>query len=105
MSKEAKQLKHVIDALFDQEVAFLQQLVRARSVNRYTANDSPPNVAVEEGVARAIEGHLCQFGWQPTRHGLSAQRSNVLCTIAPSERPGKVLILSTHMDTVPASDD
>jgi acetylornithine deacetylase/succinyl-diaminopimelate desuccinylase-like protein len=44
------------------------------------------------------------FGWLPTLHGVSEQRRNVLY-VRPGKAKGKTLILDTHMDTVPASNE
>jgi acetylornithine deacetylase/succinyl-diaminopimelate desuccinylase-like protein len=101
--KARKILSHVIDEQFDSEVMFLQQLVRARSTNRYTAEESPADVPVEAEVAATICKQMRSFGWQPTLHGVSVQRLNVLY-VRRGKAESKTLILNTHMDTAPTSD-
>lgn len=103
-SLKAKNIvSHLIDEHFESEVAFLQQLIRAKSANLYTAETSPADVPVEAEVAAAICEQMHSFGWQPALHGISVQRRNVLY-IRPGKAERKTLILNTHMDTVPASD-
>src|SRR5436305_6867579 len=93
----------LISQHFEDEVAFLQRLIRAKSVNLYTAETSPTDIPVEAEVADTICSQMRSFGWQPTLHGISEQRRNVLYVRA-GKSGGKTLILNTHMDTVPASD-
>jgi succinyl-diaminopimelate desuccinylase len=95
-------LSHIIDKHFEDEITFLRRLIRAKSVNPYTVETSPADVPVEAEVAATICGQMHSFGWQPTLHGLTEQRQNVLC-VRPGS-PGKTLVLTTHMDTVPAND-
>lgn len=95
-------LSHIIKEHFDDEVAFLQQLIRAKSANPYTADSSPADVPVEADVADHIVQQMHTFGWLPALYGMSEQRRNVLY-IRPGKPGGKTLILNTHMDTVPAS--
>jgi succinyl-diaminopimelate desuccinylase len=96
-------LSHIIDEHFEDEIAFLQQLIRRKSANHYTAETSPADVPVEAEVAATICEQIRSFDWQPTLHGVSEQRCNVLC-VRPGKAKGKTLILNTHMDTVPASE-
>ncbi len=96
-------LSHIIHERFTSEVEFLQQLVRANSVNTYTAEASPPDGPVEAEVAAIVHAKLRQLGWQPALYGVSPERPNVLCTLPAAEEAGRTLILTIHMDTVPAS--
>ena len=96
-------LSDIIRGRFESEVEFLQQLVRANSVNAYTPEASPPDAPIEAEVAALIHEKMCQFGWQPALHGVSPERPNVLCTLTGAEASGRTLILTIHMDTVPAS--
>ncbi len=91
-----------IDSQFAEEVEFLRELVRANSCNSFTLETSPADVPVEAEVAAAIVKRMRLFGWQPSLSGVSEQRSNVLCTRS-GKAAGKTLILTIHMDTVPAS--
>ena len=101
--EQQKVLPHVIQELFESEIEFLQRLVRANSANAYTADTSPPDVSVEAEVAAIIHEETRQLGWRPALHGVSPQRPNVLCTLQGAVEAGRTLILTTHMDTVPAS--
>jgi len=96
-------LSHIIREHFESEIEFLQQLVRANSVNPYTAEASPPDVPVEAEVATIIHEKMRQLGWRPAMHGVSPKRPNVLCTLPSAEEVERTLILTIHMDTVPAS--
>jgi acetylornithine deacetylase/succinyl-diaminopimelate desuccinylase-like protein len=96
-------LSHIIDEHFEDEVTFLQRLIRAKSENFYTAETSPADVPVEAEVAATICEQMRSFSWQPQLLGISEQRRNVLYVRSGKSRE-KTLILNTHMDTVPASE-
>ncbi len=96
-------LPSLINQHFEDEVAFLQRLIRAKSANVYTAETSPADVPVESEVAATICEQMRAFGWQPTLHGIKPQRRNVLY-VRSGMSGEKTLILNTHMDTVLASD-
>ncbi len=100
---QRKVLSHVVHELYESEIEFLQRLVRANSANDYTADTSPPDVPVEAEVTAIIREKMHQLAWRPALHGISPQRPNVLCTLPGSEEAGRTLILTIHMDTVPAS--
>lgn len=102
--KKKDMLAHTIEEYFNDEVEFLQNLVRAKSANTYTAENAPPDVPVEAEAATIIHEKMRQFGWLPSFHGVTNQRQNILCTPLRSSISGKTLILTTHMDTVPVSD-
>lgn len=88
-----------IDAHFEQQVAFLQQLVRANSVNPFTAETASPDAPVEQEVAAAIQQELHQLGFSAELVGVTPQRPNVLCHVSNGDA-SKTLILTTHMDTI-----
>jgi succinyl-diaminopimelate desuccinylase len=92
-----------ISAQFDQQVEFLQQLVRAKSSNPFTPDAAPPDVPVEKEVAEVICYELASLGYRADLPGLSSQRPNVLCSFPGSAQNGKTLVLTTHMDTVEPS--
>src|SRR5258708_15599950 len=96
-------LPRVIQELFESEVEFLQRLVRTNSANTYTVDTTPPDAPVEAEVAAIILEKLRQLAWKPALHGISSERPNVLCTVPGAEGAGRTLILTIHMDTVPAS--
>jgi acetylornithine deacetylase/succinyl-diaminopimelate desuccinylase-like protein len=92
----------LIDTHFEQEVAFLQELVQCNSVNPLTPDRSIPELAIECEVAHLIVEHLTRMNFMPALHGVSPKRPNVVCTV-PSplhKKKPKTLILTTHMDTV-----
>jgi len=101
--RQQKALSHIVSEHFEEEVEFLQQLVRANSANTYTADTSPANVAIEAEVATVIVEKMHQLDWQPELRGVSSARQNVLCTLSGTDPAGRTLILTIHMDTVPAS--
>jgi acetylornithine deacetylase/succinyl-diaminopimelate desuccinylase-like protein len=101
--RQQKILLHMVRQQFEHEVTFLQRLVRAKSENRYTAETSPANAPVEAEVAAVIVEKMQQLGWQGELHGVSEQRQNVLCVLPGQDPAGRTLILTIHMDTVPAS--
>src|SRR5438094_4433679 len=103
MVKHNDVLTRLIEEQFSSEVALLQHLVRAKSANLYTFDTSPADVPVEAEVAAIIYEHMRQLEWSPTLHGVSRLRQNVLCALPGASPTGKTLILTTHMDTVPAS--
>lgn len=88
-----------IDIHFEQQVAFLQRLVRANSVNPFTAETALPDSPVEQEVAEAIQEELHQLGFSAELVGVTPQRPNVLCHVSDGDT-SKTLILTTHMDTV-----
>jgi succinyl-diaminopimelate desuccinylase len=95
----------VIAELFDQQVDFLQRLVRTKSANPFTPDTSSPDVPVEEEMARVISQELHHLGFPVALHGVTPQRPNVLSSLSGSGHTEKTLILTTHMDTVEPSKD
>jgi succinyl-diaminopimelate desuccinylase len=98
-----KPLASAIVAQAERQVAFLQQLVQANSVNDMIPGASNPTTPIERVVAHRIAEELAQLGLNPTLVGISAARPNVLCIIPGTEHGEKTLILTTHMDTVAPS--
>ncbi len=103
--RQQQALSHIVSEHFEDEVQFLQLLVRANSANTYTADRSPANVPIEAEVATIIVERMQQLDWQPELHGVSSERQNVLCTLLGTNPAGRTLILTIHMDTVPASSN
>lgn len=92
-----------IDAHFDEEVAFLQQVVRVPT-------DTPPgdNAPHAEAVARLLEG----YGWQPERHAVPEQQvrdygmesiTNLIVR-RPYTAGGPTIALNAHGDVVPPGE-
>ena len=93
-----------IAELFEQQVNFLQRLVSTKSANPFTPDTTSPEVPVEKEIAAVIYQELQQLGFPAELHGVSSQRPNVLCFLKGSGDFAKTLILTTHMDTVEASE-
>ena len=103
--KEQHIIAATIQKQFQQEKAFLQRLVRARSSNPFTPETSCSDQPVEAEVANVIVQELQRLGYtQAELVGVSAERPNVLCHIPGNGQSEKTLILSTHMDTVEPVD-
>ena len=91
-----------IDAHFDEEVQFLQQLVRVPT-------DTPPgnNAPHAERTAELLEA----FGFEVERHPVPAQQvkdygleSLTNLVVRRSYGPGKIIALNAHGDVVPPGD-
>lgn len=82
-----------------EQVDFLQRLIRAKSANPFTPEDSSPVVPIEREVAYLIYDKLRVIGLMPEFRGASSERPNVVGALRGfgSER---TLILNGHMDTV-----
>ena len=81
MMEKQTAISIAIGELFDQQVDFLQRLVRTKSANPFTPDTSTPDVPVEEEMAAAIYQQLKQLGFPAELHGVSPQRPNVLCSL------------------------
>jgi acetylornithine deacetylase/succinyl-diaminopimelate desuccinylase-like protein len=93
-----------VQSAFRQQIEYLQRLVRVRSGNPFLPESSPPDVPVEEEVARVIQQELHRLGLPVEQIGVSSQRLNVVCRVPGAGKTRKTLILTTHMDTVEPSD-
>jgi acetylornithine deacetylase len=78
-------------------------LVREKSENSYTPDQSSPKIPIELGVANLVYERLRSFGLSPRRIGVSKKRPNVVCYWGP-RRFRKSMILNGHMDTAPAGE-
>lgn len=92
-----------IEKQFSLQVEFLKGLVRAKSANPYTPEESPKDKPVEKKVAKLLYDKLKQMKLSPRRLGVSPERPNVVCYLGPA-RFRKSLILNGHMDTVLPTD-
>jgi putative endonuclease len=95
--RRQKTLSHIVRQQFEHEVEFLRRLVRAKSENSYTAENSPANAAIEAEVAAIIVEKMQQLGWHPELHGVSSERQNVLCVLPGTDPARRTLILTIHM--------
>lgn len=94
-----RRLKNRIDKNFTDQTLFLKSLVKARSTNPFSSDQSPNDQPLEAKVARLIVGFLKDLKLSPRRLGVTRDRQNVVCRLGP-DRFRKSLILNGHMDTV-----
>lgn len=89
-----------VKSSFEEEIAFLSTLVKAKSPNSHTVQDSPKHEAVEGEVPRLIFEKLKSIGLTPKYVGASRERPNVVAEWG--EKRGRMgLMLNGHMDTTP----
>ncbi|MFH2085467.1 MAG: M20 family metallopeptidase [bacterium] len=89
-----------VKASFDEEVAFVSALVKAKSPNPYTPQDSPLHESVEGEMPTLIFEKLKEIGLSPRFLGASKERPNVVAEWG--EKRGRMgLMLNGHMDTIP----
>ncbi|OGY17797.1 MAG: hypothetical protein A2900_00195 [Candidatus Chisholmbacteria bacterium RIFCSPLOWO2_01_FULL_50_28] len=88
---------------FPEQTSFASVLVREKSENPYTPDQSSAKVPIELGVAELIVKRLQSFGLQSRKIGMTKKRPNVLCYVG-SRRFRKSLILNGNMDTTPAGE-
>lgn len=89
-----------VKSSFEEEIAFLSSLVKAKSSNPYTVQDSPKHEAVEGEVPKLIFDKLKSLGLVPKYLGVSRERPNVVAEWG--EKRGRMgLMLNGHMDTTP----
>lgn len=98
-----KEIKLTVEKNFDQQIKFLQKLVKTKSGNPFTSENSSYNNPVELEVAKLIKNKIEETGFIVKFAGASSRRPNVTCEIKGSSK--KTLILNGHMDTVVPSDD
>lgn len=89
-----------VKASFDEEIAFLSSLVKTKSVNPYTPQDSPLHEPVEGEVPTLIFEKLKSIGLSPRYLGASKERPNVVAEWG-EKRARMGLMLNGHMDTIP----
>lgn len=91
-----------IEKTKDEQIKFLQRLVRKSSVNPYIKDPlkSSPYEPVELEVAQLIFDKLKSIGLTPKMEGISLNRPNIVCEFGKGK---KTLIFNGHMDTVSPS--
>ncbi|KKU88644.1 MAG: Acetylornithine deacetylase [Microgenomates group bacterium GW2011_GWF2_47_9] len=95
-----KSIAHAVSANFSSQVEFLSGIVRAKSPNPYTPQDSPLDEPVEKEVADLIFEKLSEYGFSPRYIGPSKNRANVVVEWG-NKRARNSLMLNGHMDTIP----
>ncbi|MBI4035155.1 MAG: M20 family metallopeptidase [Candidatus Chisholmbacteria bacterium] len=98
-----RRIARVVEKNFEEQVAFLGKLVRARSSNPASPDESSAKTPIEKEVAELIYQKLVKVGLKPVRIGVSNSRQNVVGYFGDQKR--KSLILNGHMDTVPPVED
>jgi len=93
-------LSKAVSANFDEQVAFLSKLVKAKSPNPYTLQDDSKHEPVERDVAHLIHEKLKEYGFDPQYMGLTQERQNVVVEWG-DKRARNTLMLNGHMDTIP----
>ncbi|MBN2302879.1 MAG: M20 family metallopeptidase [Anaerolineae bacterium] len=100
-------LDAIIDRNREAHIAFLQDLVRAKSANPFTPDTSDPDEPIERDVAVLIHDRLREIGLAPEFKGVTRMRPNVVATLpglngtnGGRNGGGRSLILNGHMDTV-----
>ncbi len=99
-----KLIPQIIKRNFEEQTAFLASLVRARSANHFTPEESSAQESVEKEVAELIGRRLKKWGLRPRFMGVSATRPNVVCAWG-QRRSRKSLMFNGHMDTAVPSED
>ncbi len=93
-------IARAVKAAFDEEIAFVSSLVKAKSPNPHTPQDSPLHESVEGDVPTLIFEQLKSIGLSPRYLGASKERPNVVAEWG--EKRGRMgLMLNGHMDTIP----
>jgi acetylornithine deacetylase/succinyl-diaminopimelate desuccinylase-like protein len=92
-------LDTIIERHREAQIAFLQQLVRARSANPFVPDTSDPHAPIERDIAYLIQDKLREIGLMPELKGISPERPNVIATLRGTGS-GRALIFNGHMDTV-----
>lgn len=93
-------IARAVAATFDEEVAFVSNLVKAKSPNPYTPQNTPLRESVEGEVPTLIFEKLKNIGLSPRYLGASKERLNVVAEWG--EKRGRMgLMLNGHMDTIP----
>ena len=92
-------IARAVKASFDEEVAFVSSLIKAKSPNPYNPQTSPLHESVEGDVPTLIFEKLKSIGLSPRYLGASKERPNVVAEWG--EKRGRMgLMLNGHMDTV-----
>lgn len=93
-------IARAVKASYEEEIAFLSALVKSKSSNPHTPQDSPLHEGVEGEVPTLIFEKLKAIGLSPRYLGASKERPNVVAEWG--EKRGRMgLMLNGHMDTIP----
>lgn len=103
-SQLSSSLRKAVKKNFPAQKQFLSRLVKTKSVNECTPEQSDKSLPVEREVAKLLYQKLSSFKFSPRRIGVTRARPNVVCYWGPG-RYRKSLILNGHMDTVPPAEN
>ncbi len=93
-------IARAVKVSFDEEIAFVASLVKVKSSNAYTPQDTPLRESVEGEMPTLIFEKLKSIGLSPRYLGASKERPNVVAEWG--EKRGRMgLMLNGHMDTIP----
>ncbi|EKD79947.1 MAG: hypothetical protein ACD_40C00246G0002 [uncultured bacterium] len=93
-------IARAVKVSFDEEIAFVASLVKVKSSNVYTPQDTPLRESVEGEMPTLIFEKLKSIGLSPRYLGASKERPNVVAEWG--EKRGRMgLMLNGHMDTIP----
>ena len=95
-----KSIKKQVEKNFAEQTKFLTKLVKAKSPNDHTPQDSKADDPIEHEVAELIHGELTTHGFLPKRMGMNKKRRNILLEWG-NKRARNSLMLNGHMDTIP----
>jgi len=85
-------------------IKFSQELIKAKSPNPYSPNESwKINEPIEKKVAKLIFNKLKEFSLKPEFVSGLSNRPNIICSLKKKGNP--TLIFNGHMDTVPVGDE
>ena len=99
-SRVGQEIKKAVANNFADQTAFLGQLVRARSSNPYTPEESTSKLPVEKQVAELIYQRWEKWELKPQKMGVNPARPNIVVQWG-QKRSRKSLLFNGHMDTVP----
>jgi len=95
-----KSIAKQVEKNFADQTKFLTKLIRAKSPNAHTPQDSKVDDPIEQEVAELIHSELVENGFFPKKVGVNKKRQNVLLEWG-NKRARNSLMLNGHMDTIP----
>ena len=99
-----RKISQAVKKNFDEQTQFLANLVRARSANPFTPDESKASEPIEKEVAELIYKKLKSFELRPRMIAANQSRPNVVVFFGP-RRFRKSLLFNGHMDTAVPSKD
>jgi acetylornithine deacetylase/succinyl-diaminopimelate desuccinylase-like protein len=104
MDKIKSKIIEVIEKSKAEIIKFSQELIKAKSPNPHSPNESwKINEPIEKEVAELLFNKLKEFGLKPKFISALPNRPNVICSLKKRGEP--TLIFNGHMDTVSVIDE